>query len=258
MKIAILSDVHGNTIALDAVLNDIQANGRVDEYWVLGDLAAIGYDPVGAIERVAALPNARVIHGNTDRYLVNGHRPGPSLAEAIQDPRLLPTLVETVASFAWTQGALAKTRWLDWLAALPLDHRVTLPDGTRVLLVHASPGTDDGSGMHPGVSDTELELLFRNCDADLVFVGHTHWAADRRAGNARVVNPGSVSNPFPPDLRASYVLLNADATGYRFEHCRVDYDHEAVIDQVKRVRHPAGEYIVRYMRGENISPWMKT
>ncbi len=52
MRIALLSDIHGNSIALEAVLEDIQAQGDVDAYWVLGDLAAIGYDPVGVLERL--------------------------------------------------------------------------------------------------------------------------------------------------------------------------------------------------------------
>ena len=258
MRIAILSDVHGNTIALDAVLADIQSRGGVNEYWVLGDLAAIGHDPVGAVERIAALSSTRVIRGNTDRYLVDGHRPGPTFEEAIQDPRLLPKLVETAASFAWTRGALAQTRWLDWLAALPLDARVTLPDSTRTLIVHASPGSDDGRGILPTMIESELESRLVDCGADLVFVGHHHWVMDLQAKHTRVINPGSVSNPFPPDLRASYVILDADKFGYRLNFLRVDYDRDAVIAEVARVKHPGVEYITGFMRGQHTSPWMQT
>ena len=57
-RIALLADIHGNSLALDAVLAHIQAQGGVDDYWVLGDLCAIGYDPVGVLERLSALPNA--------------------------------------------------------------------------------------------------------------------------------------------------------------------------------------------------------
>ena len=68
MKIAILSDIHGNSIALDAVLADIEHAGGVDGYWLLGDFAAIGPDPVGVLEQIRALPNALFLRGNTDRY----------------------------------------------------------------------------------------------------------------------------------------------------------------------------------------------
>ncbi|MBO0795826.1 MAG: metallophosphoesterase family protein, partial [Ktedonobacteraceae bacterium] len=77
MRIAILSDIHGNPIALEAVLADIRAQGGVDAYWVLGDFSALGYDPVTPLQRVADLPNARFVRGNTDRYAVTGDLPMP-------------------------------------------------------------------------------------------------------------------------------------------------------------------------------------
>jgi len=61
MKIAILADIHGNTMALENVLDDAESVG-VEEYWFLGDYAAIGYDPVGVLERITKLPNARFIY----------------------------------------------------------------------------------------------------------------------------------------------------------------------------------------------------
>lgn len=255
MRIALLSDVHGNPLALDAVLADIQAQGGAEAGWLLGDYAAIGPDPIGALERVAKLPNAHFIRGNTDRYLATSVRPGPTLEAAQAKPHLLPAMIELAQSFSWTQGVVTVTGWLEWLAALPLEMRFTLPGGMRVLCVHASPGTDDGDGMQPVMSDAELGEVFASADADLVFVGHTHWPQDRMVNEMRIVNPGSVSNQFPPDLRASYVLLTADETGYRLEHRRVDYDHEAVIAACERVRFPGGPYVTRFMRGENLPPW---
>ena len=82
MRIALLSDIHGNPLALDAVLADIAAQGGVDTYWVLGDFSSLGYDPVGVLERVTALPNASFTRGNHDRYTVTGERPGPMLEQA--------------------------------------------------------------------------------------------------------------------------------------------------------------------------------
>jgi hypothetical protein len=70
----------------------------------------------------------------------------------------------------------------------------------------------------------------------------------------RLVNPGSVSNPFPPDLRASYAILFGDSQGYIVEHHRVDYDRQAIIDAMRRVAHPSEAYITRFMRGENKPP----
>ncbi len=259
MRLALLSDIHGNPIALDAVLADIEAQGGADAYWVLGDLAAIGYDPVTVLERLVALPNVRFTRGNGDRYVVTGgpHPWGPLPAEAPADPHQLEALLEMAGSFAWTQGAVTATGWLDWLAALPLEQRATLPDGTRLLGVHAAPGQDDGSGIHPGLDDTALHSVLAGCGADLVCVGHTHVPLDRSVGGVRAVNLGSVSNPVTADLRASYVLLDADRFGYWLQHRQADYDREAVIAAVQRSRHPGARFLIRLMRGEQRSRWAR-
>ncbi len=90
MKAAILADIHGNTMALENVIMDAASNG-VEEYWFLGDYAAIGYDPVGVLERITDLPDTRFIRGNTDRYLVTGELPWLQLEDAMQDLAHLKT-----------------------------------------------------------------------------------------------------------------------------------------------------------------------
>jgi predicted phosphodiesterase len=254
LNVAILADIHGNPLALDAVLADIQAQGGVDEYWVLGDLAALGPDPLGALQRLAALPKARFIRGNTDRYLISGEQPGPSLEKILDDPEALAMKMRLASSFAWTIGAVAPAGWLPWLRALPLEMRLILPDGTRVLAAHAAPGTDDGDGLRAQYSDDELRSQLAGVNADLVLVGHTHIPFSRLVDSVRLVNPGSVSNPFPPDLRASYALLSCDSQGYTIEHHRVDYDRQAVIEALQGLAYPSEAYITRFMRGENLLP----
>ena len=255
MRLAVLSDTHGNPIAVDAVLADIEARGGADAYWVLGDLAAIGYDPVGVLERLTALPNVRFVQGNTDRYLVTGERPFPSPDDAVADPALVPRLAEVAATFAWTQGYVTATGWLDWLAELPFEQRMTLPDGTRLLGVHVAPDRNDGIGVHPRLSDADLRVMLAGCDADLVCVGHTHFPTERILDGVRVVNVGSVSNPQAGDLRASYVLLTATESGYDLESRRVAYSYEAVIQAIERCRHPSGDYIIRHFRGLHHPRW---
>ncbi len=255
MRIALFSDIHGNTIALDAVLADIARHGGADAYCVLGDLVAIGPDPVGVLERLADLPNSYYVRGNTDRYTTTDDRPFPTLADAATEPRLLPLVVQVAESFAWTRGAVAAAGWLPWLSALPSEQRLALPDGARLLGVHAAPGTDDGDGINPDQSDDELHALLASCGAEIVCVGHTHWPVDRSVAGMRAVNLGSVSNSFPPDLRASYVLLDADANSYRLRHLRADYDREAVIELARRVGHPGADYIAGFLRGAHRPRW---
>ena len=243
MLIAILSDIHGNPVALDAVLADARSIG-IEAYWVLGDHVAIGYSPVDVLERLSQLDNSVIVRGNTDRYVVTGEGPPPTRKEAKANPEHIDVVADMAASFAWTRGFISDHGWFAWLASLPMEKRITLPDGTRSLLVHAAPGTDDGKGLHPGMSNSEIEQLTNNCNADLVCVGHTHETMDRRLEQTRVVNPGSVSNPKSPDLRASYAILHATKSGSQLSRRYVDYDHAAVIDAVRRSHHPAAEFIV--------------
>lgn len=255
MRLALLSDIHGNSIALDAVIADIARLGGVDGYWALGDLVALGPDPVGVLERLLALPNLRCIRGNADRYVVTRDRPPPNQAEVRRHPELLPILAEVAGTFAWTQGAITAAGWFEWLTRLPLELRTTLPDGTRCLAVHAAPGQDDGAGIPPDLGDVDLQELLDGCDADLICVGHTHWPLDKHVNHCHVINLGSVSNPLPPDLRASYVILEADEKGYRATHRRVVYDREAVVAVLQRLHHPGADYIIKLLRGAYSPRW---
>jgi predicted phosphodiesterase len=249
-RLALFSDIHGNSVALDVVLADIQADGGVDAYWVLGDLVGGGPDPVGVLERLRALPNVCIVRGNTDRYVVSGVPNRMALDEICRDSHRAAAFVEMIESLAWTRGAVTSTNWLSWLDSLPVERRLVLPGGVRLLGVHASPDCDDGEGMHAGRSHAEMRSALARCEADVVCVGHTHVPMRITVDGVDVINVGSLSNPIPPDLRASYTILEVDRSDYRVLQRRVDYDREAVIAAAQRVRHPAAECIGRFMRGQ--------
>ena len=255
MRIALLSDIHANPVALDAVLADLRTEGEIDEYWVLGDSVSIGPDPIGVLDRLFSLENVHHVRGNTDRYMITGERYRPTFEQIESDPSLLPRLVQVSRSFAWALGMITSRGWHRWLAELPLERRLILPDATRLLGVHASPGADDGGGIHPGRTDQELEALFDECDDDLICVGHTHSPMNFRLGNKQVVNLGCVSNPFAPDLRACYAVLEADKAGYRIQHRRTDYDRARVISDTRESGHPGADMIIAHLSGEVVPHW---
>lgn len=247
MRIALLADVHGNDVALEAVLADIDGRGGVDAYWILGDLAAIGPSPVGVLERLTALNNARVVRGNTDRYVCTGERPSPSEQQVRENLDLLTALIEVQGSFSWTQGFVTAAGWFDWLADLPLSFTDELPDGTRTLCVHAAPNRDDGEGFEPGTSELDAAEMVEGCEADLICVGHTHQAVDLRVNGKRIVNPGSVAGG-PSCIDACYATIEADKTGYDVSLHQVAYNVEEAIADLFRVKHPAAEFINKVMR----------
>jgi predicted phosphodiesterase len=220
MRLGVISDIHGNVHALDAVLADGRAQG-VDRWWALGDLVAVAPDPVGTAARLEATPDLVATRGNTERYVLAGDRPPPHAPEVLADPSLMDRFVEIEAGFSWTKGAVTAGGSLPWLAALPLEVRIVLDDGTPVLGVHASPGRDDGDGITPDRPEAELRAALDGADARIVVAGHTHRPTDRTVGAIRALNPGSVSNPVIDDVRACYLILHADRHGHRVEHRRV-------------------------------------
>lgn len=249
MKIALLADMHGNEIALKAVFDHLQTQGKLDAHWVLGDYSALGYAPVATLEMLKELPNAKFIRGNTDRYTVAGDRPPtmPTRENVLANPELFERALSIEANFAWTLGAITNTGWLDWMKALPVQFTETLPDGTRVLCVHARPGLDDGPGFD-GMTADEIRPLLEDVDADLLIVGHTHVPYQIEVDGKLIVNPGSISNHLDDDKRAKYAILHVDENGYEIEFHRVAYDVEKVIETLDRIDHPAKELIKNYLR----------
>jgi len=248
MKIALLADIHGNSLALDAALADIEAIG-VDQYWILGDLVALGPDPVGVLERLSNIQHCFIIRGNTDRYVVTGDRPPPFAKDLGTDREAIRVFAEIAGTFAWTQGAITAAGWFDWLSRLPLELRMMLPDGTKCLCVHATPGKDDGPGIEKDLSGAEICGILSDCDDYLVCIGHNHQPIDRKVGKWHIVNPGSISNPRAPILEASYAILEATKEGYNIEHRLAEYDREQIILQVKALKHPGADFIINHMRG---------
>jgi predicted phosphodiesterase len=248
-RIAVFSDVHGNSIALDAVLVDIERSGRVDAHWFLGDAAALGFDPVGVVERLVGLPGLVAVRGNGDRRVTTV----PEIVWKVTERFLAPASDDdafiwrsTLADCEWTRDGLEKAGCLEWLSGLPLEQRVTLPDGTRLLMVHAAPGTDEGPGINEGQTDDDLRKLVGGADADMVFVGHTHRALDRTVGGVRAINVGSVSNPPGEEKRAMWTLVVANESGYSIKRRLAEYDIAAVRERLEREQPPAWVRLLKW------------
>jgi predicted phosphodiesterase len=251
MKLGVLSDVHGNRMALEAVVADGASQG-VDTWWALGDLFAVGPDPVPCLELLVNLPNVQITRGNSERYVFAGDRPPPFFDDVVADPDRLGHFIEVEASFSWTRGAVSSHGWLDWIGELPLETRLTLDDGTRVLGVHAVPGMDDGPGISPHRPEDDLRAALEGAGADLVVAGHTHQPTDRRVEGIHAVNGGCVSNPITDDLRAGYLIVHADRHGHMVEFRRVEYDRDAFLTRVKESGHPGADYIASFQLGERV------
>lgn len=216
MKIAILSDLHSNGDALDAVLLHARTEGA-EEWWCLGDIVGYGAEPDKVVDLVREL-GAVTVAGNHD-WAASG---------------LLSTRqFNKHAAFAahWTAKNTSATN-LAWLAGLPLVER-----RENARMVHATPSAPEEWNYCMRIEDALVEL--RSFDEMMCMIGHSHYAGvfeqdgddirytraaelRLRAGRRYLVNVGSVGQPRDGDPRAAYALYDTESGLLR--HVRVVYD----------------------------------
>jgi len=216
VRIAALSDVHGNRAALEAVRKAIDA-ARPDYVAVCGDLVFNGPDPVGTLAIVQELQRAGafVILGNTDVAVADG---------------------DFTAAFPWfmdgpPDSVLAAAEWardqigdegVDYLRRLPWERRLRVGEDL-VLFCHASPGSlTDGLGadLDPVVTVDRVS----GTDAKVIVCGHTHLPEVREVGWRTIVNDGSAGYVFDGDPTASWALIEMGDESVTAEIHRTSYD----------------------------------
>lgn len=222
-RMALFSDVHGNSVALDAVLADIDHAG-IEEVYCLGDLVGYGPNPGGVIERVRsrAIPTVR---GNYDEGV--GARRGDCGCYYATDA----AAAHGQASYAFTDAVLSDEDHA-WLIGLPDEIRLEHED-LRILLCHGSPRKIN-EYLLPDRTDEQLVRLADAAAADVVCVGHVHIPYHRvmRASDGRTVHyisTGSVGKPKDGDPRACWVELAIGGTTVESVVHRVDYDITRVV-----------------------------
>jgi putative phosphoesterase len=245
-----LADIHGNDVALRAVLKDAAAE-QVDVWWALGDLVLFGPRPVEVLELLDGLPGIRMLRGNTDRYVLTGDQPAPhaTAADAAVSVDLVERYGAMAAGIGWTRGVLDQAGLLGRLDALPTQLHLRLPSGTTVLGVHASPRADDGTGIEPGTTDAELRELLAGCDADIVVGGHTHAATDRLVDGIRALNPGSAGLPRTHGT-AGWLLVEDDGETLDVTLRATPFDVDAVVSDLHRRRHPNAGFVSSVLTGQ--------
>ena len=250
MRLGIVADIHGNDVALRAVLEDADRLD-VDRWWALGDLVLFGARPAEVLELLLGLPGISMLRGNTDRYVLTGEQPAPhaTAADAVGSVDLVERFAAMAAGIAWTRGVLDQAGLLTSLASLPAQLRCQLPGGATVLGVHASPGADDGPGIEPGIDDERLGALLAGCGADVVIGGHTHFVTDRVVDGIRALNPGSAGLPRSCGA-ASWLLLEDNGGALAVTHRSALFDVDAVVGDLQRRHHPNAEFAASILTGQ--------
>jgi predicted phosphodiesterase len=233
MRVLILSDIHANLVALEAVL--AAAAGRYDSAWCLGDLVGYGPDPNECVAAVRALPGLICLVGNHDKAVIG-------------DVDLNVFNGDARAALAWTQDVLTPES-ADYLAALP-----ARTETAGYTLAHGSPRQPVWEYI---LDRFVAQDNFAHFATPVCLVGHTHLPVIYRQsgpygeaheeapnyeqslaldGDKLILNPGSVGQPRDSNPAAAYALLDVAAGAWQY--CRAAYDIHATQSRMRAARLP--------------------
>ena len=232
MKTAVISDIHANLEALQAVLDHANTAG-VNDYVCLGDIVGYNADPDACVDVIRNMPNMRCILGNHD-------------AMAVGEGPLLGINAQAHAAITWTREKLGAERKV-WLAGLPMI--IADADATYC---HAS--LDEPSAWHYVNSSLDAARHFAHQETRLSFIGHSHmmfaWyehgstlarvveaEVDTAIGDRWLVSVGSVGQPRDHDPRAGYAVFDHETGGVT--QIRLEYDVAAAQRKILKSGLPA-------------------
>jgi diadenosine tetraphosphatase ApaH/serine/threonine PP2A family protein phosphatase len=242
MRVLVISDIHANYTALEAVLKDA---GAVDETWCLGDMVGYGPDPNAVVEEIREIPNLTCILGNHDMAVI-----GKIPLEAFNN--------DARRTLEYHERVLTADN-MEFLRSLPSNLKVR----GEVSIVHGSPRDSVWEYI---LNTLSARLNFDHFTTPWCFVGHSHLQCmfqlntdnDRvslapiRAGEhyrlrpRAILNPGSVGQPRDRDPRAAYAIY--DTNGHIWEPRRVEYDIAEVQKRIREAKLPE-KHAIRLAEG---------
>ncbi|HEY6968595.1 MAG TPA: metallophosphoesterase family protein [Candidatus Angelobacter sp.] len=235
---AIVSDIHGNRTALDAVLADLK---QVSPDFIIhgGDLAASGSHDAEVVDRIRSFGWPGVV-GNTDEMLWASDRLESLGSQSPALKKLLATLAEMIPRMS---ASLGEER-IQWMKSLPKRYSHQF-----LTVVHASPDDCWKSPMLEA-TDEELESVYAPLNARVVVYGHIHRPFVRRLKGFTVANSGSASLSYDGDTRASYALIDNGNVSIR----RVEYDLDKACDDLMNSGLPYASWLVKVLRAGRYVP----
>ncbi|HEX6819793.1 MAG TPA: metallophosphoesterase family protein [Ktedonobacterales bacterium] len=234
MRTAIISDIHGNAVALDAALADLKAH-PVDQVVCLGDAIQGGPQPVEVVSRLREL-GWPVVMGNADAWLLSGVPTGSE-----------PTTPQQEATRAWSLSRLSDADRAS-IAGFAPTISIDVGDGCELLCFHGTPSSFDDLIL-PETSDEDARRLLGPVTQPYLCGGHTHQQQMRWLGESLFFNPGSVSLPYSRQPgatlqvhpRAEYAVLTRQGGIFSLEFRRVPFDLDALAAVYRASGHPNAE-----------------
>jgi putative phosphoesterase len=229
VRVALLGDIHGNHLALQAVLAAASSSG-VEKLLITGDLVGYYFAPLQVLELL----------GSWEKHMVRGNHED-MLDTARSDPEFLAKVDARYGSGLRTAIEQLSEKQIDELCRLPHPLELMI-DGCSILLCHGT-SWDVDQYVYP---DAQPALL-RRCamqEFDLVVLGHTHYPMQQKIGKTRVVNPGSVGQPRNYKPGAHWALF--DTVSRNLEFRQEQYDSSVLVQECQQ-RHPELPYLAEVL-----------
>jgi predicted phosphodiesterase len=249
MRVAVISDIHGNQVALDAVLGDLQAH-PADQIVCLGDAIQGGPQPAQVVTRLRELA-CPVVMGNADAWLLSGKETGAESRTAERQQ-----ILDAVRDWSLSQLSAEDRSFIQGFRSTV---EIPLEAGRKLLCFHGSPDSFDDILLPDSPQETFVKVLGGH-KADVLCGGHTHVQYVRRiAQDGRIMfNPGSVGLAYAHhqpegnermDAWAEYAVLRSDGEALALEFRRVPYDVGPLLEAYRHSGRPyAGKAIEQYGR----------
>ena len=227
MKIAIISDIHGNLDALASVLQDIEQE-NCHKIFCLGDLAMAGPEPHETLNKIKSLIETKdfhIIQGNTDNMLS---------VFSLETYETIKSVTEPMANAYMADSELLNEEEKTFLKNLPTQKEIEIGK-IKILLVHGSPRKNN-ENIFPNLKIEEVEEMIKGTKANIIFCGHTHMPCGYQTNTEQtVVNVGSVGRPFSEEPKACYVVMdiNEETSSYTINHKLIEYDVEKASKKLK-------------------------
>jgi len=239
VKIAFISDIHGNAVALEAVLKDLKKK-NIEKICVLGDICYRGPEPKRSLELIKYL-QADVIKGNADEWIVRGVRQGE-----VPDGALVMMNKER----EWICSNLESTD-IDYLSQLPTELCLN-EHGIEIFAFHATPNSLF-EVIPQNVEDSLLhEKVLSKKDATIYLYAHIHKPYIRYINGRVIMNIGSVGLPFDGVTKASYGVITINENEFSTSIERVGYDIEKVLKQYREVGYPNADMMIQVLKNGRI------
>jgi putative phosphoesterase len=238
MRLAFISDIHGNANALDAVLQDIK-DRKVDKVYVLGDLCYRGPEPQRALGLVRSL-NTSVIKGNADEWVVRGVNQGEVPEQALE---MMNKERDWICSHLNEES-------IDYLRSLPTELNLEV-EGMKIHAYHATP-TSLFDVVLPDEKEEALSAKMMTENAELYIYAHIHRPYIRYINGKCIMNIGSVGLPFDGVKKSSYALVDLKENSFQTSIIRVAYDTNQTINQFQQSDYPNKEQLIKILQNATL------